>query len=342
MTNRSAGAAELVELWRGDYLESVHRGHAVVMGPDGDILAAWGDADATIFPRSSCKMIQALPLLESGAAAAHDLTSEHLALACASHNGARIHTDRVARWLADLALGEADLRCGPQMPQDRPARSEMQAAGGHPCQLHNNCSGKHAGFLTLGKYLDAGPEYIEVDHPVQHAVFEAFAEMTGEEIVGHGVDGCSAPNPVCSLTGLARAAQRMAAPQGLGPQRSAAARDLVAAMARHPDLVAGEGRACTALMRGARGGTVVKTGAEGVFVGILPAAGIGVALKVEDGTTRAAECAMAALLVRLGVAEAEAPLIRDWLSPIQLNRRNVVTGLLKPSAQFYHDGALLV
>ncbi|MEL6425673.1 MAG: asparaginase, partial [Pseudomonadota bacterium] len=121
MTDRSAGAAELVELWRGDYLESVHRGHAVVMGPDGDILAAWGDADATIFPRSSCKMIQALPLLESGAAAAHDLTSEHLALACASHNGARILTDRVARGHADLAIGEADLRCGPQTPQDRPA-----------------------------------------------------------------------------------------------------------------------------------------------------------------------------------------------------------------------------
>ncbi|MEL6677229.1 MAG: asparaginase [Pseudomonadota bacterium] len=341
MTDSAGAAVPLAELWRGDFLESVHAGHAVVMGPDGDVMASWGAAEATVFPRSSCKMIQALPLVESGAAAARGLTPEHLALACASHSGAAIHTDRVARWLGDLGLGEGDLRCGVQVPGDKPAREAMRGAGAHPCQLHNNCSGKHAGFLTLSQHLGAGPEYVEVDHPTQRAVFAAFAEMTGEQIRGHGIDGCSAPNPVCSLSGLARAAQRMAAPERLGPARAAAARALVSAMAAHPDMVAGETRACTGLMRGSTGGTVVKTGAEGVFLGILPEQGIGVALKVEDGTTRAAECAMAALLVRLGVASADDPQIARWLMPVQRNRRDLVTGLLRPAAAFYADGARL-
>ena len=177
-------AQPMAEVWRGDVLESRHRGHAVVCDARGAVRAAWGDPDAVILPRSSCKMLQALPLLESGAGAG--LGAEQLALACASHNGAAAHVTRVARWLAELGLSEADLRCGPQVPEDAPERQRLRAAGAVAGQLHNNCSGKHAGFLMLAQRLGAGPEYVELDHPVQRAVRAAFEEMCGAAEPGLG------------------------------------------------------------------------------------------------------------------------------------------------------------
>jgi len=316
----------LAEIWRGDMVESRHLGHAVVVDEAGQVIAAWGDPDAMIYPRSSVKMLQALPLVESGAAAAAGLGSEQLALACASHNGAQIHTGRVRRWLDLLGLGEADLRCGPQVPDHRPARLALRETGAEPCQLHNNCSGKHAGFLTLNRHLQGGGEYIEPEHPVQMAVLEAFEAMTEQESPGFGIDGCSAPNHACTVAGVARAMAKMAAPDRIGGARGAAAEALVSAMAAHPLLIAGEGRACSELGAAAGGRAVVKTGAEGVFVGILPEQRIGIALKVSDGATRASEAAMAALLVRMGVLDADDPAVRRRMRAEIRNRRDVLTG----------------
>jgi L-asparaginase II len=330
-------AVPMVEVWRGDIAESHHRGHAVICDASGAVRAAWGDPDAVILPRSSCKMLQALPLVESGAAAG--LGSEQLALACASHNGAEIHVTRVAAWLAGLGLAEEDLRCGPQVPDDAPERHRLRAAGLGPDQRHNNCSGKHVGFLTLNRRLGAGSEYVEIDHPVQRAVRTAFEEMCGAASPGYGIDGCSAPNFATTVHGLARAMARMADPRGLGPVREAAARRLVAAMLEHPLLVAGEGRACTELMEAMHGGVAVKTGAEAVFVAILPAQGLGVALKIEDGATRASECAIAAILVRLGVIAAEDPAAARRLTPPILSRRGIPAGLIRPDPAFFAGGA---
>ncbi len=335
-------AMPFTEIWRGDFLESVHAGHAVVMNATGSIIASWGDPEAVILPRSSSKMLQAIPLVESGAAAAFGLTSEHLALACASHQGAPEHTERVDAWLHHLGLGENDLRCGPQPPEDTPTRHAMLISGGSPCQLHNNCSGKHSGFLTLSKYLGAGPEYIEADHPVQLAVREVFEDLTGETSPGFAIDGCSAPNFATSVTGLARAMARMADPNSLGASRSAAAKSLVDAMLKHPSLVAGTTRACTELMEASDHHVVVKTGAEGVFVAILPNQNIGVALKIIDGATRASESAMAAILVRLGVLDPNHPLVAKRLRPRILNRRKIDTGSVEPAAAFYQDGQGLI
>ena len=323
----------LVEVIRGERVECVHRGAAVICTPDGEVVEAWGDPARIIYPRSSCKMLQALPLVESGAAAAAGLSPEHLALACASHNGAHIHTDRVRRWLADLGMSEADLRCGPQFPDDKPAATELTTCGCAPDQTHNNCSGKHAGFLTLNRHLGGGAEYVEVDHPVQQASRQAMLEMTGDaDDLGYGIDGCSAPNFATSLRGFATAMARMARPQGLGPTREAAAQALVQAMMAHPALVAGEGRACTSLMRHLKGEAAVKTGAEGVFGAILPGLGLGVALKIDDGATRASESVMAALLARLGLASAEDPEIARWRAPVQRNRRGIEVGRIRPAA----------
>ncbi|WP_068116231.1 asparaginase [Tropicimonas marinistellae] len=323
-------AVEMVEFWRGGFRESVHRGNAVVCNARGEVVRAWGDIDKVVLPRSSAKMVQALPLVESGAADAAGLGTEHLALACASHSGAAIHTSRVARWLADLGLSDADLRCGPQEPEDRAALKHLLCADERPCQLHNNCSGKHSGFLTLTKYMGAGPEYIDPGHLVQSAVRATWEEVTGETSPGFGIDGCSAPNFAATLTGVARAmAGFAAAREGMGTRQSAQAR-LVAAMMSHPDLVAGEGRACTELMRALRGAGAVKTGAEGFFVAILPERQLGVAVKIEDGTTRASECAIAAILVALGVLERHHPEVTRFLDPRVLSRRGLDTGQMQP------------
>ncbi|MDP5360136.1 MAG: asparaginase, partial [Paracoccaceae bacterium] len=172
-----AKPVDLVEVWRGDLLECVHQGHAVVCDDTGQIIHAWGDPTALIYPRSSCKMIQALPLLESGAGA--HLVGEQLALCCASHKGAAIHTDRIGAWLKDLGLSDDDFRCGPEMPRDQDARYNVIRAFQEPCQIHNNCSGKHAGFLTLTKHLKAGPDYELIDHPVQQAWAELDVPQCG-------------------------------------------------------------------------------------------------------------------------------------------------------------------
>lgn len=334
MTSLVPDAAPLAALWRADLLESRHRGHVAIVDASGALVAAWGNPDAVIYPRSSAKMLQALPLVESGV----ELPSERLALACASHEGGGIHVLGVERWLADLGLEEADLRCGPQTPEDKAERRRLRALDEAPCQLHNNCSGKHAGFLMLNQRLGGGSEYVEIDHPVQKAVRAAFEEMTGADSPHWGIDGCSAPNFATTVSGLAHAMAKMASPASLGRARGDAAAALVAAMRAHPDLVAGEGRACTELMQAMGGRVAVKTGAEGVYVAILPERGLGIALKAEDGATRAAECAIATLLVRLGELDPADPACERRMAPVLPNRRGLPAARFAPEPALWEDG----
>ena len=316
-------AVPLIELWRGDLLESVHLGHAVVMRADGEIVETWGQPDVLIYPRSSCKMVQALPLLETGAG--RDLSAAQLALCCASHQGAGVHVQGVARWLSDLGLSERDLRCGAQHAEDIEERNRLILAHDSACQLHNNCSGKHAGFLTLNRHLGGHSEYVEADHPVQRAVRQAFDEVTGMTSPLYGIDGCSAPNFATSLQGLALAMARFAGASDTGDARTRAMVALRNAMMAHPDLVAGETRACTDLMRAMGGKAAVKFGAEAVFVAILPQAGLGIALKIVDGGARAAESAITALMLRYGVLERGHPVVARYLGDLR-NRRDLVVG----------------
>ncbi|SDZ06239.1 asparaginase [Jannaschia faecimaris] len=324
MTQVNEGAVDLVQVIRGDMVESVHRGHAVICDESGEVIEAWGNPSAMIYPRSSCKMVQALPLLESGAGA--HLTTAQLALCCASHEGQTEHTSAVDAWLRDIEMSDADLRCGSHMPYSEDAKADLIRAGKKPCQLHNNCSGKHAGFLTLSKHLGAGPEYVEPDHPVQLAVRRAFEEVTGMESPRYGIDGCSAPNFATRLDGLGHAMGLFAAArEGQGARQDAMVK-LTRAMGEESFFVAGDGRACTDLMRAMGGKVAVKTGAEGVFVAILPELNRGIALKIVDGGTRAAEATIAALLVHLGALDAAAPVAqRLTYGPIS-NCRKKVTG----------------
>lgn len=326
-----AHPAALAEIWRGPFLESHHVGHAVICDGSGQILAAWGDPDAVVLPRSSAKMIQALPLVASGAAQAHQLSTEQLALSCASHQGAPIHVERVNRWLADLGLDDKALCCGPQVSRDTDLKLEMIRAHAAPCRVHNNCSGKHAGFLTLTQHLGAGANYVDPDHAVQKACLDAFETVTDQTSPGFGIDGCSAPNFATTMHGMARAMAWFATTPQRSDSLSTAGARLVEAMYTHPDLVAGSGRACTRLMRASQEPVALKTGAEGYFVAILPTRGLGVAVKAADGATRAAECAIAALLVRLDVLDANHPEVKAFLCPTIHNWDGLVTGQIKPA-----------
>ncbi|MGX9356261.1 asparaginase [Roseobacteraceae bacterium S113] len=321
--NPHAGAAPLIDLWRGGRLESQHLGHVVISDASG-IVAQWGDPGALVYPRSSVKMIQALPLLSSGTGA--DLHPRRLALSCASHQGAAIHNEEVRTWLSELGLGENDLRCGPQPSRDR----DIRRASDTPCQVHNNCSGKHTGFLMLSQKLGGGPEYIDPDHPVQRAILEAFEEVTQETSPGFGIDGCSAPNFAATMQGVSRAMAWFATAHSRSDILSQAAARLVQAMAAYPEYVAGEGRACTRLMR-VMDGVAIKTGAEGYFVAIIPSKGLGISLKIADGATRAAEAAIAHCLAGLGVLD---PGAQDYINVPITNWRGVETGETRPAEGF--------
>ncbi|TQS71332.1 asparaginase [Rhodobacteraceae bacterium] len=323
----------MIEMWRGGMCESVHRGHAVIHGPNG-IIQAWGDPRKVIYPRSSCKMLQALPLVESGAAQAAGLGAAQLALACASHSGGDRHTTRVHDWLTALDLDEGDLRCGVHMPWDREAKNACICGSDTPNQLHNNCSGKHAGFLTLNRHLRGGPDYTELDHPVQRACRASFEEVVGEEAPFWGIDGCSAPNFACTIGGLARAMQVFAAARTGAGTRQNAARQLTAAMIAHPDLIANPGRACTELMQAAGGRAALKTGAEAVYIAIIPDLETGVAVKISDGGTRAAEATICALLVRLGVIAPDHPVVARLIPSSQTNWRGLRFGEMRVADGF--------
>ena len=322
---------DFVELWRGGRLESVHRGHAVVMNAAGEIVESWGDPDAVTYPRSSAKIIQALPMVESGVADRAGLTAAQLALSCASHSGAAIHTDPVGRWLDDLGLDDAAFQCGPQWPQDIPARNGLIKSDASPCRHHNNCSGKHCGFLTMVKANGWDAEYVLADHPLQVLIKSTFEDVVEETSPGWGIDGCSAPNHAVSMRGMARAMASFAAADDSTVRGAAMVRLREATMA-YPELVANVDRACTRLMQAAPGKVSIKTGAEGYFIAIIPDQKLGVALKIMDGTTRASECAMAAILCRLGVLNPDDPVVKSYRNPDLKNFAGLVTGDMRPSA----------
>jgi len=318
-------SANLVELWRGGRLESAHLGHAVVMDGSGQIVKSWGNPDHVTYPRSSAKILQALPMVESGIADQMGLTQAQLALSCASHSGAAIHTAPAQSWLQDLGFTNDDLICGPQWPADTPARDNLIKSDSAPCRYHNNCSGKHCGFLTMVKANKWAADYTSIDHPLQKAIKQVFDDLTEETSPGWGIDGCSAPNHATSIRGMARAMATIAAAND-STTRGAAMVRLREATMTHPELVANEDRACTHLMRASKGRISVKTGAEGYFIAIVPEKKLGIALKIMDGATRASECAMAAILCDLGVLDPNDPLVARYRNPTLKNFSGLVTG----------------
>jgi L-asparaginase II len=289
----------LVDVKRGDQVESVHRGAFCVVDAEGNIRAAAGDVERPTFPRSSVKMLQALPLLESGAADHFRLIDMQIALACASHNGEEGHIDAVRNWLTSIGATPDQLECGCHQPFHERAALDLAAQGCQPTPLHNNCSGKHTGFITTARHrrLPVGG-YVDAGHAVQQAVTAALSEMMECELCGapRGTDGCGIPTYAVPLIAVARAMAKIASPDRLGPTRGKAARRIFEAMTAHPWFVGGTGRFDTQAMRAGNGAVIVKMGAEGVHVAAHRELGLGIALKIDDGARRAADSAMGALM----------------------------------------------
>lgn len=303
----------LAEAWRGGIVESFHRGALAVVDADGSLHTAFGDIERPIFPRSAVKVLQALPLVASGAADRWQLSDEELALACASHGGEPLHARTAAAMLAKAGVDSDALECGTHWPYNDAAIKALAASGQAPCALHNNCSGKHAGFVCLGCFMaeqgapgsdrrDFLRGYVRPEHPVMREVTAALQATTGHDLArtAVGTDGCSIPTYAIPLRHLAHAFARVATGTGLSAGHARAARRLRAAVAKAPFMVAGSGRMDTRLMERLGERVFCKVGAEGVYCAALPELGLGVAVKIDDGNNaRACEVVMAALVERL-------------------------------------------
>jgi L-asparaginase II len=244
-----------------------------------------------------------------------------------------MHTDRVARWLARIGCSVADLACGPHAIRHEPTAAAMAARGERPTALHNNCSGKHTGFLTLARQLGAPTAgYERADHPVQRAVAATLRELAGlRGELPFGIDGCAAPNFAIPVAAMARVCALFANPAPLAPVRREAIGRLTAAMMAHPELVAGTGRPDTTMIREAGGRAITKVGAEGYCIAILPKDGLGIALSIDDGAGRAAESAVAALLVHFGAVSSDGETARIARGPIT-NTRGETVGEHRPGS----------
>ena len=333
----------LVEVLRGGHLESQHCGAVAVVDADGGVLAAIGDIDRAVFPRSAVKVLQALPLVASGAADRLQLGDTELALACASHGGEALHARTAAAMLAKAGLDSDCLECGTHWPYNEIASRELAAHGAQPSALHNNCSGKHAGFLCLACAL-AGPGvnlrqyvkgYVQPDHPLMREVSAALEAATGADLrsAPRGIDGCSIPTFAIPLRRLALAFARVGTGSGLSPDHARAALRLRQAVARAPFMVAGSGRMDTRVMERLGERVFMKVGAEGMYCAALPERGLGVAIKMDDGNNaRASEVTVAAVIEAcLPLAADDTGFMRGFSECTLRNWNGIAVGALRAS-----------
>jgi len=313
------GAAPItVEARRAGLPESRHAVRAVIADAAGRVVAAWGDDGRPVFARSAIKPIQSIPLVDTGAAAAFALDQAALALACASHNGEARHVAVVDTVLAKLGVDDTVLSCGAHWPYHEPTVHDMIRAGQRPRRAHNNCAGEHAGMLVTARHRDEPfGGYEQPDHPVQRRITAAVARLCGvrEQDMPVGVDGCGAPALALPLAAMATGLARWGTPGGADAPACITLRDAILA---EPLMIAGTGRLCSAVVTQSRGRAIAKAGAEGVYAAALPGRGLGLALKVADGTKRAAEAALILLLHHVdalddaAIAHLGTPVISNW------------------------------
>lgn len=333
----------LVQATRGGSVESFHRGAFAVVDAAGALVRAVGDIERPIFPRSAIKLLQALPLVASGAADALALSDAELALACASHSGEAAHASTAAGMLAKAGVDASVLECGVHWPYNEAAQHELVRRGEQPSALHNNCSGKHSGFVCLACHMNGNRRdgslrgflsgYVQGGHAVMREVSAAVQAATSWDLSRSacGIDGCSIPAHAVPLRHLALAFARVASGQGLASEHARAARRLREAVARAPFFTSGSGKFDTRVMEHFGNRVYCKVGAEGVHCAALPELGLGIAVKMDDGnTSRACEVVLAALLQQLlPPADADASFLATLADQALRNRRDLEVGRLQ-------------
>lgn len=292
----------LARVFRGGRTESIHRGSIAVVDEDGVLVASSGRPDLPIYLRSAAKPFQAMPFLEAGGERAFRLGNDEIALMCASHGGEPRHVRVALRILERGGFRVRDLACGAHLPMHEPSARALIRRGVKPTALHNNCSGKHGGLLLACRLLGFEPKgYFEPGHPLQSEIRARVAAFTGvpDSEIGIAVDGCSLPVFFLPLQGLATSYARLAS-------GSPVCARIRRAMTKSPAMVAGRDRFTTEFLEAGRGGWIGKEGAEGVYaIGLSPRAGLrekalGIAFKLEDGSSRARDAVSLEILAALG------------------------------------------
>jgi len=324
--------ARLVEVVRGELTESQHLGSIAVVDNSGTLVLSYGEADLKTYWRSAAKPIQALPLVDSGAAAAFDLSPAELAVITASHSGEERHLELVRSILAKINLGEEHLKCGSHLPYSREAKRKLRQAGRKPGPLYNNCSGKHAGMLALCQHQGWDVEnYLKEAHPLQKYLLDyisLFTDYPQEKIV-RGTDGCGVVVYGLPLKNMALAFARLSSPLTVSEDLARAAHKIKAAMLAHPLAIGGEGRFNSVLLQATNKKLIAKSGAEGVFC--FGYQDKGVAIKIIDGHRRALPPVVMKILSELEVLnEEEENSLAKYFKPVVTNHRGEEVGFLEP------------
>lgn len=326
----------LVERTRGDVVESFHRGSICIVDTSGEIIKQIGNSHQVSFTRSALKPFQALPLVTSGTMDALNLTLEEIAVACGSHNAEEEHLAAVNNILAKCRLHPTDLKCGPQTPTGRVPRKMLQETGQPPADIHNNCSGKHAGFLALCTNMGwSVDDYLAYDHPCQQMQRTICAEMfeLNEEDLRLGEDGCSAPNYATTLYHQALGYKNLIAHSAKPTTLGKACAVVLQAMKEHPLLVAGRDRYCTELIQATRGAVIGKTGADGVFCMAIPENGLGIAIKIDDGKMGPQYLVAQAVLEAMGITIDPSNDLKKYSNPAIKNWNKHDVGVQRISRQ---------
>ncbi|MGE5701595.1 MAG: asparaginase [Clostridia bacterium] len=328
----------LVVVKRGNHIESTHKGSIAVVDWQGNLLYGAGDITRMTFTRSALKPVQAIPVIQSGAADRFLMNDKEIAILCGSHNGEEQHTQVVNSMLFRIGLAEDNLQCGAHPPYSQESYLELVKKQIEPSQIHNNCSGKHTGMLALALHLESDiSTYHKMEHPVQRKVLEALlelAELTEEQVIS-GIDGCGVPNFGLPLNKMAQVFAKLANPEHLHPQSlKQAIKRITHAMQQYPEMVSGTNEFCTEVMKVCKSKLIAKAGAEGVYCLGLLDKGIGIAIKAEDGNLRSAYPAAVEVLKQLGeLTPQELEALESFHTPVIKNRKGEHVGRVEPVFQ---------
>ncbi|MCK5295880.1 MAG: asparaginase [Alphaproteobacteria bacterium] len=322
-----------VKAFRGDIIETRHRGSAIVMKADGTIVGKWGDVDEPMFLRSSTKPLQGIPLVESGTADRFNFSDKEIALACASHSAEEKHEDTLRALLERIGFSADDLECGPPMAAcDNNvvlARRGIKKA----LPIHNNCSGQHVAFLAMAKHLDLQHKgYIKENHPIQLMVAKTLGEMAGTDMgkASMAIEGCGIPVFAFTRKQAALSYARFATPSSLPAKRAEAVKRITKAMMSEPEYFGGN-KCFDTTVTGVLGNVICKEGSQGTQIAIIPTLGLGVVLKIEDGSAMVKQVSMGAILTSLGlVDDKQQEELRRFFTPEVKNSSGEVVGIAKP------------
>ncbi|MEI6896772.1 MAG: asparaginase [Psychromonas sp.] len=330
-----------VEVTRNNMLESQHFGAAVVCDYKGNIIEQWGNIEQTIFPRSAIKPLLSINLIKSGADESFKLSDKEISLSCGSHMGESIHQKSLTNWLNRLGMNEEHLACGVDLPENKVRAHHLLSLGEKKCKIHHNCSGKHTGFLTTALHLGLPLEnYQHIDHPLQTSALKILSEMAQISLPKQtiGIDGCGFPAPTMPLLNLAKAMAAFANPILLRDDLSKAIKRIQRAIINEPFYLSGTNTIVSDLNQKTKGRIIAKTGAEGVMVASIPDKGLGIALKIADGNSRASSVALLEILRHLNLLNKnEIQDLQPYFTPDLINSRGEIVGNIRAASSWLQN-----